>query len=335
VATAEQTEARVTADLIVVPGGASGLPQPLTDELGSLPGVAAAAGLLPTEIMIRQTDLAETIWDVGLTQGIDPAAASGALDLGVTHGSLADLHGATLAVSSMRAEADGRRVGDTVEVRLADGAPATLTVVAIFAHALGFGDYALPLELAEAHSPRRLYDAIYVAVQPGADAAGVQAAAQALSERYPTLLVVSRAQYVELLRDAEESEQWAVYVLIGLAAVYAALSIVNTLIMATAERRRELALLRLIGHTPRQTLRMIAWEAGIMLLSGVTFAAVIVGVAMAGISAALLGTLLFPVPWSELAVILVAAAALALAASLVPAWLALRSDPISAAAVRE
>jgi putative ABC transport system permease protein len=335
VATAEQSEERVTADLIIVPSSASGLPQPLVDELRELPGVAVAAGLLPTEIMIRQRDLGETMWDVGLTQGIDPIATRDTLDLGVVDGSLDDLHGATLAISAMRAEPDGRSIGDEVEVRLADGTPMVLTVVAVFNRPLGFADYALPLDLARAHTPRQLYEAIYVTTQPSTDMAATQAAVQALSERYPTLQAITRAQLVEQLRDAEDSEQWPVYLLIGLAAIYAALSIVNTLIMATAERRRELALLRLIGHTPRQMMRMIAWEAAIVLLSGVSIAAVIVGVAMAGISDALLGTPVFPVPWPALIVILTTAAALTFAASLLPAWLALRSDPISVAGLGE
>jgi hypothetical protein len=49
---------------------------------------------------------------------------------------------------------------------------------------------------------------------------------------------------------------------------FAALALLNTALMATAERRAKLGLVRLIGTTRRQARRMIAWEALIATLAG-------------------------------------------------------------------
>jgi putative ABC transport system permease protein len=53
---------------------------------------------------------------------------------------------------------------------------------------------------------------------------------------------------------------------------YIALSVINTLVMATSERRREFALLRLIGASNRQVQRMTFIES--VLVAGI---AVVVG----------------------------------------------------------
>jgi putative ABC transport system permease protein len=49
---------------------------------------------------------------------------------------------------------------------------------------------------------------------------------------------------------------------------FAALALLNTALMATADRRAKLGLVRLIGATRRQARRMIAWEALIATLAG-------------------------------------------------------------------
>jgi putative ABC transport system permease protein len=49
---------------------------------------------------------------------------------------------------------------------------------------------------------------------------------------------------------------------------FAALALLNTALMATADRRAKLGLVRLIGTTRRQARRMIAWEALIATLAG-------------------------------------------------------------------
>lgn len=47
---------------------------------------------------------------------------------------------------------------------------------------------------------------------------------------------------------------------------FAAVAAANTLVMTVLDRRRELQMLRLIGSTRRQVLRMLRWEA--LLITG-------------------------------------------------------------------
>jgi putative ABC transport system permease protein len=111
--------------------------------------------------------------------------------------------------------------------------------------------------------------------------------------------------------------------------------VVNTLVMATAARGREFALLQLIGTGRAQVVRMMRIEA--LLVVGV--AAVIGTLAaippLVGIS---LGLTESPIPSFSVAVyaaIIGAAAALGLLAVGVPTRFALRAHPVDAIGIRE
>jgi putative ABC transport system permease protein len=51
---------------------------------------------------------------------------------------------------------------------------------------------------------------------------------------------------------------------------FAAVAAVNTLVMTVLDRRRELTVLRLVGSTRRQVLRMLRWESLLVSAAGVT-----------------------------------------------------------------
>lgn len=65
---------------------------------------------------------------------------------------------------------------------------------------------------------------------------------------------------------------------------YIAISIVNTLVTATVERRPEFRLLRLLGVTRRQVLRMVVWETSIVAALGSVIAVTISGIALFGVA---------------------------------------------------
>ena len=58
------------------------------------------------------------------------------------------------------------------------------------------------------------------------------------------------------------------WVVIGLSIAFAALALVNTAAMATAERRGELATIRLLGGTGWQAVRMVALELAPIVVVG-------------------------------------------------------------------
>ena len=116
------------------------------------------------------------------------------------------------------------------------------------------------------------------------------------------------------------------------------IAIANTLVMATSDRRHELATLRLSGATPGQVLRLIGVEACLVSGIGALLAAAVTAATVTGLRHGLLGlapSVRVVIPWLPLAGIALACLAIALAASLVPAALVLRRRPAELAAVPE
>ena len=70
------------------------------------------------------------------------------------------------------------------------------------------------------------------------------------------------------MRTLGQSGAWGVWVIIGLSIAFAALALVNTAAMATAERRGELATIRLLGGTGGQAIRMVALELAPIVVVG-------------------------------------------------------------------
>ncbi|MFF7586351.1 FtsX-like permease family protein [Kitasatospora purpeofusca] len=93
---------------------------------------------------------------------------------------------------------------------------------------------------------------------------------------------------------------------------FATVSVVNTLVAVTADRRREFALLRLVGATRPQLLRMLSAEAVLTTAVGVVLGAVVAGAATSAFSAAVTGSAVPPVPVATCGWIVAGAAALVL-----------------------
>ena len=94
----------------------------------------------------------------------------------------------------------------------------------------------------------------------------------------------------------KESDVWLRQAELGLLVCFAAVSTVNTLIALTADRRREFALLRLVGATRRQLLRMLSVEAALTTVVGVLLGAAAAGAATGAFSRAVSGSVLPVVP---------------------------------------
>ncbi|MFJ8622336.1 FtsX-like permease family protein [Kitasatospora sp. NPDC093550] len=92
------------------------------------------------------------------------------------------------------------------------------------------------------------------------------------------------------------SDIWLRQAELGLLVCFAAVSTVNTLVALTADRRREFALLRLIGATRRQLLRMLTVEAVLTTALGVLLGAAVAVAATGAFSWAVRGTVVPVVP---------------------------------------
>src|SRR5262249_22965016 len=150
-----------------------------------------------------------------------------------------------------------------------------LRVGAIYQRALGLGDIVMPLSLAEAHVAVVLDSAIFVSGPPA-----VLTDSARLARSVPSVAVLTRSQYLQAVRAAAQASTWPIWLLIGLIVAFAALALLNTALMATAGRQRELALIRLIGAPRRQARRMIAWEALVTTVAGLVVGALIARIAV-------------------------------------------------------
>ncbi|MFE1164000.1 FtsX-like permease family protein, partial [Streptomyces sp. NPDC058829] len=117
-----------------------------------------------------------------------------------------------------------------------------------------------------------------------------------------------------------------------------AISLVNTMVMATSDRVRDLAVLRLAGATRWQVLRLIGAESLTVVVVGAVLGLVVAGLDLAGMRWAL-RLLSVPsatdLPWTALAGVVGTCAVLAVIGSVLPAATPLRRRAVELAGVRE
>jgi putative ABC transport system permease protein len=113
----------------------------------------------------------------------------------------------------------------------------------------------------------------------------------------------------------------ALLAILGMAVAYTAVSVVNTQLMATAGRARELATLRLVGATHRQVLRIVGREAAVVTAIGALLGAAATVATLAAVTVALgpiVSAVPISVPWLPIVGITIACGLIALLASLIP-----------------
>jgi putative ABC transport system permease protein len=123
------------------------------------------------------------------------------------------------------------------------------------------------------------------------------------------------------------------WVLLALSGVVSLFGIVNTLVLATFERTRELGTLRALGMHRRQVRRMVRHESVITALIGAVLG-IAVGLALAGGLTAWLGKygFSFAIPAASLLAVAVIAALAGMAAAALPARRASRVNVLNALA---
>jgi len=247
-------------------------------------------------------------------------------------GSLSALHGDAIALGRHSAGAMHARIGDRVPIMLGDGTRAHATVVAIYARDLAFGDALLCPQLAAGHQTIPLLSEILIRTD---QSAGVARRLQALAQRYPGLRVSDSASLVTATAADDELNHWLGPFFVVMIFAFTSIAVLNTLIMIALRRRRELALLRLVGATTRQVQSMVRWEATLIITIGLGVGLAIAATALLPLSHALTGGLSPYVPAGWLAAILGVSALLALVALSVPTRLALRTRPVEAIGIRE
>lgn len=318
--TTTQNRAGTLADRVVAgPGGDAA-------EIRRLRGVRAATGIHRTAVVMKSFQGIETV----AAQAVDPAGLTSTMDLGVTEGNVADLRAGTVALSTVQASSAGLHVGDRAELWLGDGAPATLEVVAIYRRGLGFGDVTLDRATVTGHLARDGDDEVLVRTGPGGDAS-----LAAWTARHPGSTVVDAGTRTQAISNDLAIGAWLNKMLIGVMVGYAALAAATTMVMAALARRRELALLQLVGVTRRQIRRMVHAEQAGLLGTAVLIGATIAALTLGSIVRALTGSPIPYVPPLGWAAVLGGVTLLALATTILPVRRLLRTPPIDNIGIRE
>ncbi|WP_439657148.1 FtsX-like permease family protein [Lentzea sp. HUAS TT2] len=315
----QQTERSITAGHVIT--GVTGVP---AEVAGQIEG-GTATSLVRTQVITASTTGDSVDVQSRPANGLD-ATASGLVDLGVVSGSIDDLRPGTVALGAAHASWENKEVGDDVEFWFADGQQAKLKVVATYEHDLAFGDYVLSAADARAHTRAGLDSAVLVN-------AADTAALNALISRYPGLQVTERVAAQD--RSAERTQFLLNLVAVGVILGYVAISVSNTLVMSTAARRREFALLRLVGTGRRQIVRMMRAEALLTAGLAVVLGSLVAAVPLSVLAISLTGS---PLPAGSITVYLGAlagAALLGVVSIAVSTRLSLRAKPIDAIGSRE
>src|SRR5215471_6086977 len=325
-ATTQQRSAALTGQLAITSAG-PGLPAAALADTRATPGVRSAVALTPTTL-----GPSLGVPDDTLPAQILAGGQGGGLDAGVIAGSLSALHGDAIALGRHRADATHARIGDRMAIMLGDGTRTHATIAAIYTRDLAFGDALLASQLAAGHQTTPLLSTILIRTdQPAAVARRLQA----LAQRYPGLHVSDRASLVTATDADDELNHWLGPFFVAMIFAFTSIAVLNTLIMIALRRRRELALLRLVGATKRQVRSMARWEAVLIIAIGLSTGLAIAATALLPLSRAFTGSLRPYAPAGWLAAILGVSALLALVALSVPTRLALRTRPVEAIGIRE
>jgi putative ABC transport system permease protein len=321
---AEQAETGVTADYVVT-SSASGLSPDVADAVRALPGVEAVLPVARTQVMVKYTETGRLAAQPYPAQGITPDALDKTLDLAVREGKLSDLRGDTVALSWIAAGTAGVKVGDTVGINLGDSTEKNLRVVAVYGNGLGFGDVTLPHDQLVQHTTNRLDTALLVAAKGDLIPALNQLAAERTGVR-----VASRSEFTAVQQGEVQRQNYTNLIANALLLLYVMIAVVNTLVMATASRSREFAMLRLIGTSRRQVRRMVFMESWLVVGTAVVIGSVIAVPPLVGTSLAMTDTFLPHVDALAYLVIVGVTVLLGCLSIIIPARSVMRTRPIDA-----
>ncbi|WP_108987263.1 ABC transporter permease [Streptomyces coelicoflavus] len=306
----EQLRDGVTADHVVT--NPAGLPAGAADRAARAPGVDAAVSLLDTQVLVPVRGGGETSLQGTATQGISGSGAQLAKvqDLDVREGSLDRVGEGRIAIDRTLATATDTGLGDRLSLYLPDGTKAAPEVVAVYGRGLGLPAVTMDRASLDGHVTSAFADTLLVS---GGDAGPLA----------PLGEVTDASGYALAQNVDREFGAWANYMMAAVLGGFAAVAAVNTLVMTVLDRRRELHTLRLVGSTRRQVLRMLGWESLLVSAAGVALGTAIAMITLTPMMRGLTGE--FPhVPPLLYAAFAATAAALALAAAVLPARTALR-----------
>jgi lipoprotein-releasing system permease protein len=254
----------------------------LVGKLTHFPGVAAAAPYIEEQGMMTRNGKSSGV----LLQGIMPDAERRVADLGphLLSGKLSDLVPGHYRVILGQALAEelGAHVGDRVVLIVAEG---DVTPVGVFPRnrsfevagilSVGMYEYDRRIALVAMQDAARL-------LRMGTDVTGIRLN---VSDMYAAPRVVRAAalalgggfyvedwtnQHVNFFRSIEITKR-ILFVILSLVVAVAAFNIVSTMVMVVKDKRRDIAILRTFGSTPRSILSVFVVQGSLIGMLGIAF----------------------------------------------------------------
>ncbi|MFF3087079.1 ABC transporter permease [Streptomyces nojiriensis] len=323
-AKAAEIRQRTTADHIVT-AGPGGFDPAAVERIRAVPATEISA-TAATAVHVLEEGTALIRSDA---RAADPEALARTARLPLTAGAVTDLDDDSVIVTE---EWERHTVGSTVGVWLGDGTRKTLRIAAVMSTGTGGnGAYVTP-----ANAPGATVDRIDVRLAPGADGAAV-GAALAEAARQAGGRVLTKDRWMSENRPGTRNTTRTGFLLVlGIALLYTGIALAGTLVMATSDRARDFAVLRLAGATRWQVLRPVAGESLLVVLVGTVTGTLVAALNLAGVRAAL-GLLdvrsALVIPWGALGATSGACAAVAVVSAVAPAALCLRRGAVETAGV--
>ncbi|WP_030567829.1 FtsX-like permease family protein, partial [Streptomyces aureocirculatus] len=262
-AEAVEARARTAADLVVTGDR-------LKPVAGGVPGAVVAASAA-TAVYVREDGGTALVRSEARAVS-DPRAFAAVTRLPVVAGDVRRLDDRSIVVNE---EWERRRVGEWVDVRLGDGRPARLRIVAVLARGTGDnGAY-----VTSRNVPVAPFDRMDVTLRPGADRAAVVAALRVATGGE----VRSAGEWLAAEYPGVRGQtRLGLLMLLGICLAYTAISLVSTQLMSAGVRGPELRSLRLVGASPGQIRVVVGVEAGLAVGVGAVLGLLVTVVGLGG-----------------------------------------------------
>jgi putative ABC transport system permease protein len=311
--TSAQDSARLHAPLVVQPGAGHDV-----------------AATLSADPSIRLIDERHTLtlelggegFDQIEVDAVDVPTATAARGLRTSRGDLTRLHGPTAAVSETWVSDSGTGLGGHIEGWIG-GQRVDLNIVAIVPDAPDlYGEVLVPADLVADELDGSPATELLVVLEPGTDVAGVRASLDHTLTGSGSEVLTADEWIDTVTYQVRQSNNFGLMIVLGPAAFYAAIAVVNATLIGATQRRRPHEALSLLGATRDQLRRSALWQAAVITGAGLVLGGMITGfvgwIVRLAVRSDLAGTgeiMPVTVPWLPLIAIAVACGALALAAA--------------------
>ncbi|MFB6169262.1 MAG: ABC transporter permease [Haloferacaceae archaeon] len=264
----QRVEDRGATNVYVLPGPDNEQSQFTREDLIEIQETVGAVGVVATTTRDgewhRRSDRTE---EISLNY-VESAAALRATET-VARGELPATWRQQAVVSTRFASDHDLVPGDRLQISQGDGPVRTYRVVAVLAESPGFGGAEVYLPV-RALDDRR-YDRIRV-LTSSADQA--QTAADLLREKFnerrDRLLVFELTSLLRLFRQVVNGINTFLVGVGAISLVVAGVAIANTMLMAVIRRREEIGVLRAVGYSRGDVVRILLVEAGLLGVAGAT-----------------------------------------------------------------